>query len=244
MPVRLLFLDRDGTLNRTFGSRPPNTPQEVELLPGVPDILTRYAAEGWQIVIVTNQGGVAAGYVTEAQAHAVLQHTIDLLPVPVAAAYMCPHMVRAAVPQYALDCPNRKPRPGFILKALEEFQASAQDCLLVGDSITDRQAAQAANVPFLWADRFFGRPIERGMRDWNDQWVQLRQQSTERNDVLDLRAFKSGKQIGSAFLDRTHARDGESNDNVVIEVEDVFQGTGIEEMLQDVAKEWAQSITP
>ncbi|MBN1582753.1 MAG: HAD-IIIA family hydrolase [Anaerolineae bacterium] len=238
MPVRLLFLDRDGTINRTFGNRPPNTPQEVELLPGVQDTLARYAAEGWQLVIVTNQGGVAAGYLTEMQAHAVLQHTIDLLPVPVAAAYLCPHMVRAAVPKYALDCPNRKPRPGFILKALDTFQANPQDCLLIGDSITDRQAAQAANVPFMWADCFFGRPIERGMRDRNGEWVQLRQQFGAQNHVLDLRAFKNGKQIGAAFLEQKR-QDADAVTNVVINIEDAFRGIGIEEMLLDATKEWA-----
>ena len=84
MPVRLLFLDRDGTLNRTFGSRPPNAPHEVTLLPGVQERLEHYAAEGWQLAVITNQGGVAAGYLTEEQAHAVLQRTIDLLGVPVA----------------------------------------------------------------------------------------------------------------------------------------------------------------
>ena len=74
MPVRLLFLDRDGTLNRTFAGRPPSTPDQVELLPGVGETLLRYVADGWQLVVVTNQGGVANGYLTEAQAYAVQRH--------------------------------------------------------------------------------------------------------------------------------------------------------------------------
>jgi hypothetical protein len=77
------------------------------------------------------------------------------------------------VPAYDLDCPNRKPKPGFILKALEELGAQAENCLFVGDSNTDRQAAKAAGVPFRWADLFFGRPIDRGYKMADGRWVQV-----------------------------------------------------------------------
>jgi D-glycero-D-manno-heptose 1,7-bisphosphate phosphatase len=172
---RILFLDRDGTLNRSVGRRPPNSPEEVELLPGVAAVLAEYADLGWLIVIVSNQGGVASGYFSEAEARAVQQRVVDLLPVPVAASYFCPHMPGGLATAYALDCPNRKPNPGFILTALERFGARAEDALFVGDSSTDRQAADAAAVPFRWADLFFGRPIERGMRTETGSWAQISQ---------------------------------------------------------------------
>jgi D-glycero-D-manno-heptose 1,7-bisphosphate phosphatase len=175
LSTRLLFLDRDGTLNASLGSRPPNDPSEVALLPNTGPVLSRCVSEGWQLVIVTNQGGVAAGYLAADQAYAVQQRVIDLLPVPVAAAYLCPHMPQGVVPAYVRDCPNRKPRPGFLLRALHAFGAQAGDCLLVGDSVTDQQAAVAAAVPFCWADRFFGRPIERGLHTCDGEWVQLRE---------------------------------------------------------------------
>ena len=125
--VRILFLDRDGTLNKSPGQRPPNTPEEVELLPRVLPLLSRYAAEGWLLVIVSNQGGVASGYISEAAAQAVQQQVVDLLPAPVAASYLCPHMLGGVVSEYAIDCPNRKPKPGFILTALEELGANLVD---------------------------------------------------------------------------------------------------------------------
>ena len=196
MPVRLLFLDRDGTLNAALGDRPPNTPDEVSLLEGVAPALARYASAGWQIVIVTNQGGVAHGYVREDTARAVLQRAIDLLPVPVAAAYLCPHMPGAQVPQYDVDCPNRKPRPGFLLQAMARFGAHPGDCLLVGDSITDRQAADAAGVPFCWADRFFGRPIERGLQTAEGTWFHVQQAPADGGSALVLHASERGEQIG------------------------------------------------
>lgn len=186
--VRLLFLDRDGTLNRTIGLRPPNTPQEVELLPGVTPVLSRYVAGGWRLVVISNQGGVAGGFFSEAEAWAVQQRTIDLLGLSVAASYLCPHATEGTVPEYVVDCPNRKPRPGFILAALEQFGARAEDCLLVGDSITDQQAAEAAGVPYRWADRFFDRPIDRGLHTRDGRWVHVREAGIE--DLEALRALR------------------------------------------------------
>ena len=152
---KLLLLDRDGTLNRSFDTRPPNHASEIELLPGVAAKLQQYAAMGWRMVIVTNQGGVAFGYQTEAQAQATHQALLDALPVAVDASYLCPHHPEGTIPRYAIHCPNRKPAPGAILDALERFGVQPQDCLFVGDMDTDRQAAAAADVPFAWAWNFF-----------------------------------------------------------------------------------------
>ena len=153
---RLLLLDRDGTLNRSLGNRPPNRPDEVELLPGVAGKLREYAAMGWHLVVVTNQGGIAFGYQTAAQALATHQAVLDALPVTVDASYLCPHHPNGTVPGYALDCPYRKPAPGAILDALDRFGTNPEDCLMVGDQDSDRHAAKAAGVPFMWSESFFG----------------------------------------------------------------------------------------
>jgi D-glycero-D-manno-heptose 1,7-bisphosphate phosphatase len=153
--ARLLFLDRDGTLNSDLGDRPPNRPDEVKLLPNVEGKLHQHACLGWRLVIVTNQGGVAFGYQTERQAHAIHQALLDALPVEVDASYLCPHHPEGTIRRYATPCPNRKPAPGAILDALESFQAHPEECLFVGDRDTDRQAAEDAGVPFVWAREFF-----------------------------------------------------------------------------------------
>jgi histidinol-phosphate phosphatase family protein len=153
---RLLILDRDGTLNRSLGDRPPNRPEEVELLPGVATTLRRYAALGWRMAVITNQGGVAFGYQSERQARAIHRCVLEALPVELDASYLCPHHPKGTIPEYAIQCPNRKPRPGSILDVLARFDLEARDCLFVGDQPTDREAAEAAGVPFQWAPDFFG----------------------------------------------------------------------------------------
>jgi len=111
---------------------------------------------GWRIIIVTNQGGVAFGYQSEAQAYATQKAVLDALPVAVDASYLCPHHPDGTIARYAITCPNRKPAPGAIQQALDRFQARPEECLFVGDQDSDRLAAKAAGVPFRWAWEFFG----------------------------------------------------------------------------------------
>jgi histidinol-phosphate phosphatase family protein len=156
---RLLLLDRDGTLNSSLGDRPPNRPDEVELLPGVARKLHRLASMGWRSVIVSNQGGIAFGYQTHRQAWATHQAVLDALPVRIEASYLCPHHPKGTEALYAVDCPNRKPAPGALLEAMARFQAEPQDCLFVGDRDSDYGAAAAAGITFAWAkDFFFSQP--------------------------------------------------------------------------------------
>ncbi|MBN1658597.1 MAG: HAD-IIIA family hydrolase [Anaerolineae bacterium] len=158
---RLLFVDRDGTLNRSLGRRPPNHPGEVEILPGVGQSLHHAASLGWRLVVVTNQGGVAFGYQTHRQAWRTLEAALDMLPVAVEAVYLCPHHPHGTDPRYAATCPNRKPEPGFLLDALARYDAKPEECLFVGDMDTDRLAAEAAGVPFRWAWDYFGGAFPR-----------------------------------------------------------------------------------
>ncbi|HSJ56861.1 MAG TPA: HAD-IIIA family hydrolase [Anaerolineae bacterium] len=158
---RLLFVDRDGTLNRSLGDRPPNRPGEVEILPAVGRALHHAASLGWRLVLVTNQGGVAFGYQTHRQAWRTLEAVLDALPVRFDAVYLCPHHPHGSDPRYAVACPNRKPEPGFLLDALARYDARPEECLFVGDMDTDRLAAEAAGVPFRWAWDYFADAFPR-----------------------------------------------------------------------------------
>src|SRR5215207_9896426 len=75
MPQRVVFLDRDGVLNRAFPeggtTRPPASAEELELLPGVKEALARLRAAGFVLVVVTNQPDVARGKQTRAAVEAI-----------------------------------------------------------------------------------------------------------------------------------------------------------------------------
>ncbi|GIV96514.1 MAG: hypothetical protein KatS3mg057_1171 [Herpetosiphonaceae bacterium] len=108
MAPRLLLLDRDGTLNRTLGRRPPNRPDELQLLPGVRETLQRYLAEGWLPVLITNQAGVAFGYIDEEQLQLLHRRLEELL------AYVLPPSIPA----------SNTPTPGWPTTAATRHVAS------------------------------------------------------------------------------------------------------------------------
>ena len=148
-----------------------NSPDEIEIIPGVGDRLQKYADDGWQIAIVSNQGGVEKRVISLEDCVKGFIHTMDLLPV-IAACYFCPN----AAPSEGLDCyrvgagdwgmanrvaqglrrdrPFRKPNPGMLTRAIEDFGATR--VIYVGDRPEDQGAAQSAGVPFVWANEFFG----------------------------------------------------------------------------------------
>src|SRR5262245_13542747 len=112
MPQRVVFLDRDGVLNKTFPeagtTRPPKNVDELEMLPGVPDALAQIRAAGFVLVVVTNQPDVARGTQTRAaveEINAQLRGALPLLDV-----FACFH-------DSSDKCHCRKPKPGLLLDA-------------------------------------------------------------------------------------------------------------------------------
>src|SRR5580698_9418995 len=90
---QVIFLDRDGVINRAFPedgtTRPPWNVDELELLPGVPEAIERLGAAGFALVVVTNQPDVARGKQARAAVEAInqtLSQELSLLDV-----FVCYH---------------------------------------------------------------------------------------------------------------------------------------------------------
>ena len=152
---RMLLFDADDTLRRcTVPGQPcPNRPDEWALLPNVVETLATYAGRygARYAALVSNQGGVALGYLSWWTAHGLLEACAKAaLPASLShCVYLCPHLSSA-------DCPCRKPSPLLLLKAIEVRQCSLAESLFVGDQESDREAAARAGVDFCWAADFFG----------------------------------------------------------------------------------------
>lgn len=148
---RVLFLDRDGVINVDHGY--VHRPDQTEWVPGIFDLAMAARNARYDIVVVTNQAGIARGYYTEAQ---FLEYTqwlhrqFEARGVPLLATYYCPHHPRAALSQYRLACDCRKPNPGMLLTAISDLRLDPATCLLMGDMPTDVQAAKAAGIVKAW----------------------------------------------------------------------------------------------
>jgi len=148
MSVRAVFLDRDETLIANPGDLAD--PEQVVLLPEAADGVRALHHAGWMLFVVTNQGGVARGAftmddvdATNARVQAVLAQATEIEQ-PIQAFYACPWHPKGVVTEYASEHPWRKPSPGMLLAAAEEFDVDLRASWLVGDAPRDIAAGAAA----------------------------------------------------------------------------------------------------
>lgn len=146
----LYIFDKDNTLVYGYPGRPANSVEEQHLLPNVELKCARLRAEGHALAIASNQGGIASGYVSEAAVIGMLLNTAVLIGA-ITFRY-CPHSSQVE------ECDCRKPRPGMLLKIMAQLRFRPQETVFVGDAETDRAAAEAAGIGFVWAGEFFDWP--------------------------------------------------------------------------------------
>lgn len=155
-PRKVVFLDRDGVINRLMVERgpkeTPRTADDVVLLPRVKEALQLLKQNGYTLIVITNQPNVAKGKSTWEDMEAIIARMAGLLgsDAAVDAIYACHHHPDAAqvvVPELLQDCDCRKPKPGLILQAVQEYAITVTTTWFVGDSDTDMEAAKAAGIP-------------------------------------------------------------------------------------------------
>jgi D-glycero-D-manno-heptose 1,7-bisphosphate phosphatase len=141
------FLDRDGVINKDKGY--VHRWKDFEFLDGAIEGMQMLQNSGYELVIVTNQSGLARGYYTTEDYDALsltLRRYLESKGVKLAGIYHCPHHPNGSVELLSAQCTCRKPKPGLIQKAAYELGLDLRRSLLIGDRETDIQAARAANV--------------------------------------------------------------------------------------------------
>lgn len=147
--MRCVFLDRDGVLNR----KPPEGEyigkwSNFHLLPGVEKAIATLNRSGRRVIVVSNQRGIALGHYAAADVealHAQLQQHLAAHGARIDGFYYCPHDVG--------QCECRKPRTGLFRQAFQDFpEASAQNSMVIGDSLSDIQAAKSLGMPSIFIE--------------------------------------------------------------------------------------------
>jgi D-glycero-D-manno-heptose 1,7-bisphosphate phosphatase len=139
MPIKLVILDRDGTINRASDEF-VKSPEEWHPLPGALEAIGRLNHAGFHVVLATNQSGLGRGLFDMAALNAVHAHMLKSLAAVggrIDAIFYCPH-----APDEGCAC--RKPAPGLLQQIEERYGVELKGVPYVGDSLRDMQAAQAA----------------------------------------------------------------------------------------------------
>lgn len=143
-----LFLDRDGVLNEDRGY--VYRWEDFHWIPGAKETVAAFNRAGWLVIVVTNQSGVGRGYYTEEAMHALherMQQDLAAAGAHIDAFYHAPHHPEAPLEAYRHpDPPLRKPNPGMILLALQEWPIDPDASMLIGDKPSDLEAALRAGI--------------------------------------------------------------------------------------------------
>ena len=155
---RAVFIDRDGTISEEIGY--VNHVSRYRVFPFAAEAIRTITEAGWLAILVTNQAGVARGYFEEemiGRVHEVLTAELARGGARLDAIYYCPHHPSVGEPPYRLDCDCRKPRPGLLRRAAEEFDLDLADCWMVGDRFSDTELARNAGVRSAFVLSGYGR---------------------------------------------------------------------------------------
>jgi D-glycero-D-manno-heptose 1,7-bisphosphate phosphatase len=137
--LKLVILDRDGTINRASDEF-VKSPEEWQPLPGSLEAISRLNHAGFHVVLATNQSGLGRGLFDMAALNAVHSHMVKMVAAAggrIDAVFYCPH-----APDEGCTC--RKPAPGLLHQIQERYGIDLHGVPYVGDSLRDMQAAHAA----------------------------------------------------------------------------------------------------
>ena len=142
MKNKALFLDRDGTIN--IEKNYVYLIDNFEFIEAMIPFIKKYAEQGFLIIIITNQAGIARGYYTENDYYILTDWMVAEFRkkgINIAKVYHCPHH-----PEITGECNCRKPNPGMILQALKDFDINPAESVLIGDKKSDILAGENAGI--------------------------------------------------------------------------------------------------
>jgi len=140
MSKKVIFLDRDGVVNHEVGYL--HKVEDFKFIDGVFDACQYFQSLGYQIVIVTNQSGIARGYYGEQEFHMVNNWMLEQFEnngIEILDVFFCQHG-----PEDNCDC--RKPKPGMFLQAQDTQGVDMGQSWMIGDKEADIQAANTAGI--------------------------------------------------------------------------------------------------
>lgn len=148
---KAIFLDRDGVINEVLSNRVKfvNDKSQFYLLDGVGEAIQTLNQLNYLVFVVTNQGGIGLGYMSEHNLQGIHEKMVeDLLKynAKITDIAYCPHKPEA-------NCSCRKPKPKMIVDLAKKHNINLNDSYMVGDRCVDIKAGKAANVQTVFVGK-------------------------------------------------------------------------------------------
>lgn len=143
---KAVFLDRDGVITK----EPPyyaHRINQIELIPKSAEAISLLNKNGFKVIVVSNQAGVAKGYYQEKDIQIYnneMKRQLEKKGVCIDAIYYCPHHPGATIKKYRIDCECRKPKPGMLRQAEKDLNLNLKLSFLIGDKMSDIEAGYRA----------------------------------------------------------------------------------------------------
>jgi D-glycero-D-manno-heptose 1,7-bisphosphate phosphatase len=140
MPIKTIFLDRDGVINKERSYLYKIT--DFEFIDGIFDACLNFISLGYKIIIVTNQSGISRGFYSENDFKILNKWMLDQFQkkeISILDIFYCPHG-----PESNCDC--RKPKPGMFLKAKNKYNINLEKSWMIGDTEADIKAASSCGI--------------------------------------------------------------------------------------------------
>lgn len=146
---KAIFLDRDGTINKYVGFL--TNIDDFELISGTAETIRKLNDMGYLVIVVTNQPVIARGDLSLEELeniHNKMETLLGKQGAYVDAIYYCPHHPHKGyvgeVTELKVECDCRKPKPGMLLKAAQDFNIDLTNSWMIGDTENDILAGKNA----------------------------------------------------------------------------------------------------
>lgn len=174
---KVIFLDRDGTINieKSYLHKWEDFEFEKNAIEG----LKKLKNLGYEFIVVTNQSGIGRGYYTEEDLISLNNQMVKKLKeydIEILECFYCPHHPEKGIEKYKVQCNCRKPNPGMLLEGIKKYNVDINNSYMIGDKKGDLEAGKKAGLKSILVLTGYGKNT---VKDIQDNYLIA-------NDLLDV----------------------------------------------------------